>query len=67
MNNITVRKFNAIKKACNLPPVTFDDVFSFIESNINLTKYTAKQIAEIMDLCYEQHTMGFLSGCEESK
>lgn len=67
MNDITVRKFNAIKKACCLPPTTFEDVFSFVESNINLAEYTAKQIAEIMDLCYEQHTLGFLSGCEEAE
>ena len=52
MNNMTVRKYNMIKKCTYLDGRTFTDIFIYLENILNLKKYTAKQIAEIMEICY---------------
>ena len=38
---------------------TFNELFGFIYNRIYMDEYTAKQIDEIMQLCYEQHNRGY--------
>ena len=48
-----------IKKNTYLDGRTFTDIFKYLENAINLASYTAKQIAELMEICYAQNQMGY--------
>ena len=60
---VSKRKYNIIKKRAGLDERTFTEIFGFIDDRLYLDEYTAKQIAEIMQLCYEQHNKGYYQ-CE---
>ena len=61
MRFISTRKYNIIKKMACLDERTFTEIFGFLERRIymDMDTYTAKQIADIMQLCYEQHNRGY--------
>lgn len=48
-----------IKKCTYLDGRTFTDIFTYLEESMDLCRYTAKQIAEIMEICYDQHEKGY--------
>ena len=58
---VSKRKYNIIKKWAGLDERTFTEIFGFLERRIymDMDTYTAKQIADIMQLCYEQHNRGY--------
>lgn len=58
-SKMTTRKFNMIRKSTYLDNYTFKSIFLYLESAVNLDTYTAKQIAEMMEICYEQHNRGY--------
>lgn len=62
---MTTRKLNMIKKYTYLDGFTFDDIFAYLEKTLNLEKYTAKQIAEIMAICKAQSEYGYNKAYKE--
>ena len=56
---MTTRKYNMIKKGTYLDGFTFTSIFEYIEKVIDLDSYTAKQIADIMEICYAQNEIGY--------
>lgn len=62
---MTTRKYNMIKKYTYLDGFTFDDIFAYLEKTLNLEKYTAKQIADIMGLCKAQSEYGYNKAYKE--
>lgn len=48
-----------IKKATYLDGRTFGDIFKYVTSVIDESKYTAKQIADIMEICKAQSDYGY--------
>lgn len=56
---MTTRKINMIRKATYLDGFTFDNILKYVASVINTDKYTAKQIAEIMEICKAQSEYGY--------
>ena len=56
---MTTRKINMIRKNTYLDGYTFDDILKYVASVINADKYTAKQIAEIMEICKAQSEYGY--------
>ena len=58
-SKMTTRKFNMIRKSTYLDNYTFKSIFLYLESAVNLDTYTAKQIAEMMEICYAQNEMGY--------
>ena len=56
---MTTRKYNMIQKNTYLDGHTFTAIFDYLESVVNLDTYTAKQIAEMIEICYAQHEMGY--------
>lgn len=56
---MTTRKYNMIQKNTYLDGHTFTAIFDYLESVVNLDTYTAKQIAEMMEVCYAQNEMGY--------
>ena len=56
---MTTRKINMIRKATYLDGFTFDNILKYVASVIDTNKYTAKQIAEIMEICYAQSEYGY--------
>lgn len=48
-----------IRKNTYLDGFTFDDILRYVESVINTDNYTAKQIAEIMEICKAQSEYGY--------
>ena len=56
---MTTRKYNMIRKNTYLDGHTFTAIFNYLESAVNLDTYTAKQIADMMEICYEQHNRGY--------
>ena len=55
-----------IKKCTYLDGRTFTEIFGYLENTINMDTYTAKQIADIMQLCYEQHFDGYYQCAQEN-
>lgn len=58
-SKMTTRKFNMIRKSTYLDNYTFKSIFLYLESAVNLDTYTAKQIADMMEICYAQNEMGY--------
>lgn len=56
---MTTRKYNMIRKFTYLDGRTFTDIFSYLENSIDTSIFTAKQIADIMEICYAQNEMGY--------
>lgn len=56
---MTTRKLNMIKKNTYLDGQTFTDIYNYVLSVIDESKYTAKQIAEIMEICKAQSEYGY--------
>lgn len=56
---MTTRKLNAIKKITYLDGYTFESIYKYLMGVIDESKYTAKQIADIMEICYEQSNYGY--------
>lgn len=56
---MTTRKYNMIKKSTFVNGFAFVHIFHFLEGSINFDTYSAKQIAEIIELCYLQHQIGY--------
>ena len=56
---MTTRKYNMIQKNTYLDGHTFTAIFNYLDSVVNLDTYKAKQIAEMMEICYEQHNRGY--------
>lgn len=56
---MTTRKLNMIRKATYLDGFTFESILKYVEGVINVDNYTAKQIAEIMDICKAQSEYGY--------
>ena len=65
---VSKRKYNIIKKRAGLDERTFTDIFGYLERRIymDMDTYTAKQIADIMQLCYEQHFDGYYQCAQEN-
>ena len=65
---VSKRKYNIIKKMAGLDERTFTEIFGFLERRIymDMDTYTAKQIADIMQLCYEQHFDGYYQCAKEN-
>ena len=59
LQTMTTRKYNMIQKNTYLDGYTFTAIFDYLDSVINLDTYKAKQIAEMMEICYEQHNRGY--------
>ena len=48
-------------------PATFDAIYKYLQNiNFDFDKYTAKQIAEIMEICKAQNELGFDQGYKEA-
>ena len=48
-------------------PATFEAILKYLETiHFNFDRYTAKQIAEIMEICKAQNEMGFDHGYKEA-
>lgn len=58
-SKMTTRKFNMIRKSTYLDNYTFKSIFLYLESAVNLDTYKAKQIADMMEICYAQNEMGY--------
>ena len=56
---MTTRKYNMIRKFTYLDGRTFTDIFAYLENSIDMSIFTAKQIAMIMEICYDQHNKGY--------
>lgn len=56
---MTTRKYNMIQKNTYLDGYTFTAIFNYLESVVNLDTYKAKQIADMMEICYAQNEMGY--------
>lgn len=56
---MTTRKYNMIKKITYLDGLTFTAILSYVESVIYTSKYTAKQIADICEICKAQSDYGY--------
>lgn len=56
---MTTRKYNMIRKNTYLDGYTFTAIFDYLESAVNLDTYKAKQIADMMEICYAQNEMGY--------
>ena len=56
---MTTRKYNMIRKNTYLDGHTFTAILDYLESVVNLDTYTAKQIADMMEICYAQNDMGY--------
>ena len=56
---MTIRKLNMIKKSTYLDGYTFESIYEYLMGVIDESKYTAKQIAEIMEICYAQSNYGY--------
>lgn len=56
---MTKRKYNMIKKSTYLDGRTFTDIYNYVVSVIDESKYTAKQIADIMEICKAQSEYGY--------
>ena len=56
---MTTRKYNMIRKYTYLDGQTFTDLFAYLEKSIDLSIFTAKQIAMMMEICYDQHNKGY--------
>ena len=56
---MTKRKYNMIKKTTYLDGRTFTDIYNYVVSVIDESKYTAKQIADIMEICKAQSEYGY--------
>ena len=48
-----------IQKNTYLDGYTFTAILDYLESVVNLDTYTAKQIADMMEICYAQNEMGY--------
>ena len=48
-----------IRKNTYLDGHTFTAILDYLESVVNLDTYKAKQIAEMMEICYAQNAMGY--------
>lgn len=48
-----------IKKCTYLDGFTFSAILNFVETVIDTSKYTAKQIAEICEICKAQSDYGY--------
>ncbi len=59
MMKISSRKINLIKKHCSIDGYTFVAILDYIDKYMDITKMTAKQIAEIIEVCKAQNEMGF--------
>ena len=59
---MTKRKYNAVRRNCALGdfPNTFGDLIKVVEEYLGdiAVKMTAKQLAAIIELCYDQHIDG---------
>ena len=56
---MTQIKKNKKKKATYLDGRTFTDIYNYVISVIDESKYTAKQIADIMEICKAQSEYGY--------
>lgn len=56
---MTTRKMNMVRKSTYLDDYTFEAILKYVESVIDVNKYTAKQIARIMEVCKAQNEMGY--------
>lgn len=56
---MTTRKYNMIKKLTYLDGFTFIAILEYVESVIDTSNYTAKQIAEICEICKAQSDYGY--------
>lgn len=56
---MTTRKYDLIRKNTYLDGCTFTAIFNYLGSVVNLDTYKAKQIAEMMEICYAQNEMGY--------
>lgn len=65
---MTTRKLNAIRKHSALSGYeqTFNSVLAYVEKAVNTDKYTAAQIAEIMDICKAQSEYGYNQCLQEN-
>lgn len=67
---MTTRKIKMVRRNTYLDscPATFDAIYKYLQTiNFDFDKYTAKQIAEIMEICKAQNEMGFDEGYKEAK
>ena len=56
---MTTRKYNMIRKCTYLDGFTFTDIFAYLENSIDMNVFTAKQIAMMMEMCYDQHKKSY--------
>ena len=56
---MTKRKYKMMEKATYLDGRTFTDIYNYVVSVIDESKYTAKQIADIMEICKAQSEYGY--------
>lgn len=63
---MTTRKYNAVREQSNLGESTFNAILETLrENHPALLALTARQIAEIMALCYEQKEYGHTEAVKE--
>lgn len=65
--NISRRKYNAIKRFSKISsyPRTFDDVLTSLSERIDLTAFSARSIAAMIDFGYYQNTKGYYKSIDE--
>lgn len=59
--NISRRKYNEIKRRSSISsmPRTFEDVLTSLSEHVDLSKFSARCIAAMIDFGYSQHTAGY--------
>lgn len=59
-------KYDMIRENTYLDSCTFDQIYKRLENSVNLETFTAKQIAAIIEVCYNQYTGGYYQCAEDN-
>lgn len=59
-------KYDMIRENTYLDSCTFDQIYKRLENSVNLETFTAKQIAAIIEVCYNQYTDGYYQCAEDN-
>ena len=65
-NTMTKEKYDMIRENTYLDGYTFNWIYRSLENSLNLDTFTAKQIAAVMEVCYQQYTDGYFQCAEDN-
>ena len=63
---MTKEKYDMIRENTYLDGYTFNWIYRSLENSLNLDTFTAKQIAAVMEGCYQQYTDGYFQCAEDN-